>query len=394
MATRPLIALLPEAQESALDPEERALEPAPRLDDDLRLFVESVHDHAIFMIDPRGHIASWNVGAARMTGYSADEVMGQHLSIFYLKEDVSTGKPGLMLSRAAVDGRAESEGWCVRRDGTRFWANTIVTALREPNGALRGYAKVTRDLTERERAKDARVSLSEAREAVRVRDEFLSIASHEIRTPLNSLYLYFEALRSAFQKSKSGVPAIFDKARRHLDRMTHLVQRLLDATCVGKGTMQIDARPGIDLAATVKDAVEGLRPEAERAGSPITMLVADHLEGTFDPLLVHQAVTNLITNAIKYGDNQPITVRTCTDLAGSAVIEVQDRGIGIPRSDIERIFDPFQRAADRQFGGLGLGLYLTRKIADAHGGNITVRSTPGAGSTFAMTLPLRRRAEA
>jgi PAS domain S-box-containing protein len=393
MATRPLIALLPEAQESALDPEERTLEPARRLDDDLRLFVESVEDYAIFMMDPRGHVASWNVGAARMTGYSADEVMGQHLSIFYRKEDVSAGKPGLMLSRAAVDGRAESESWCVRRNGRRFWANTIVTALREPDGGLRGYAMVTRDLTERERAKDARVGLSEAGEAVRVRDEFLSIASHEIRTPLNSLYLYFEVLRSAFQNRGSGVPAIFDKARRHLDLMTHLVQRLLDATRVGKGVMQIDAQPGIDLAATVKDAVEGLRPEAERAGSPITMLVADRLEGTFDPLLVHEAVTNLIANAIKYGDKRPITVRMCTDPTGSAVIEVQDRGIGISPRDAKRIFDPFQRAADRHFGGLGLGLYLTRKIAEAHSGTITVRSTPGAGSTFAMTLPLWRRVE-
>ena len=190
------------------------------------------------------------------------------------------------------------------------------------------------------------------------------------------------------------MPALFDKVRRHLDRMTHLVQRLLDATRVGEGTMPLDVRPGIDLAAVVKDAVDGLRPEAERVGSPITMLVADPLEGTFDPLLVHEAVTNLIANAIKYGDHLPITVRTRTDLRGSAVIEVRDRGIGIPRRDMERIFDPFQRVADRQFGGLGLGLYLTRKIAEAHGGNVTVRSTPGAGSTFAMTLPLTRRAEA
>jgi len=364
-----------------------------RIDDDLRLLVETVQDYAIFMLDPQGTILSWNVGAERLKGYTAQEAIGQRLSLFYTPEDAAAGKPQALLARAALEGRAESEGWRIRKDGSRFWANVIVTAVHESGGALRGYAKITRDLTERKRGEDSRLALAQAREAVRLRDEFLSIASHELRTPLNALHLFFEALSIAFGKNDPSVPAILDKAKKQLQRVFELVNRLLDATRVGKGTLHIDMRERVDLGQLIEDTVEELRAPAKDAGSEIAVSLPGQVEGTFDPMLVQEMVRNLIGNAVKYGAGRSIEVALTTDDRPSAVINVADHGIGIEAHDMERIFDPFQRAADRLYGGLGLGLYLTRHIAEAHGGTVTVRSVPGEGSTFTITLPLQRRTE-
>src|SRR4051812_3058116 len=144
----------------------------------LRLVVESVRDYAIFMLDPDGRVATWNPGAELAKGYRADEIIGNHIEIFYTPEDRASGLPRRLLAAALRDGRVENEGWRQRKDGTRFWADVIITALRDPEGGLLGFAKVTRDLTERRRADEERVKLARAEEAVRLRDEFLSIASH------------------------------------------------------------------------------------------------------------------------------------------------------------------------------------------------------------------------
>jgi PAS domain S-box-containing protein len=166
-----------------------------------RLLVESVKDYAIYMLDPEGHVVTWNEGAQRIKGYTAEEILGRHFSAFYPPEDGAAGKPQRLLEAAARDGRVEDETWRVRKDGSRFWADVVVTALRDPEGRLRGFAKVTRDLTERRRNEEQarqlareQIARAAAEEQVQARDQFLSIASHELRTPLHPLQLQIQLL--------------------------------------------------------------------------------------------------------------------------------------------------------------------------------------------------------
>ena len=368
---------------------ERSIGPAAarKLEDDVRLLVDSVQDYAIFMLDPAGHVVTWNVAAARMKGYSRDQILGRHFSLFHPAEEQAAGQPDIFLEEAKANGRAEREGWRVRSDGTRFWANVVLTAVVDSSGDLRGFAKVTRDLTERRRAEDARVHLMQAREAIRVRDEFLSIASHELRTPLNSLNLLFEAAAIALERGEPTTPEILGKARKQVRRLFELVNRMLDATRASRGVLQIKVRRRVDLLAIIRDVMEELREEARQGGIAIAVSGPARLEVDVDPLLVHEVFSNVVGNALKYGGGRPVDLRVRRPRPNVAVVTVRDRGIGIAPEHVKRIFEPFQRVADRAFGGLGLGLYVARNIVEAHGGTIHVTSMPGEGSSFHVMLP-------
>jgi PAS domain S-box-containing protein len=213
-----------------------------------RLLVESVRDYAIFMLDPEGRIVSWNLGAERIKGYRADEIVGEHFSRFYPPEDVAAGKPARGLEVAEREGRVEDEGWRVRKDGSRFWANVVITALRDAGGRLVGFAKVTRDLTERKRAEEDRLRLAreqaaraEAEAAVRARDEFLSIAAHELKTPLTPLQLQVQLLVHSLRKGElttlppERLGAMLESAERQSKRFASLIEKLLDLSRIAAG---------------------------------------------------------------------------------------------------------------------------------------------------------------
>ncbi|HET9451235.1 MAG TPA: PAS domain-containing sensor histidine kinase, partial [Aggregicoccus sp.] len=356
----------------------RADEALRQSEERFRLIVECVQDYAIFMLDPQGHIATWNRGAQRIKGYRAEEIIGSHFSRFYPEEEVRAGKPDMELVVATRDGRFEEEGWRVRKDGSLFWASVVITALRDGSGELRGFAKVTRDFTDRKRAEEQR-ELHGLREAVRARDEFLSVASHELKTPLTPIQLKLSGLLLSLRRNPSeGIPTSrlerdLEIAGRQVKRLSDLVEELLDVSRISTGLLRLEPAP-MELTALVREVVARYAPQAAAAGSTLELQADGAVNGTWDRQRLEQVVTNLVTNAIKYGGGQPIRVQVSLEEA-HAVLRVQDRGIGIPLEQQPHIFERFVRAvSERHFGGLGLGLFIAQQITEGHGGHIEVHS--------------------
>jgi hypothetical protein len=305
--------------------------------------------------------------------------------VFYPEEDIRAGKTEMELEVAAREGRFEDEGWRVRKDGTQFWANVIITALRDQHGRLVGFGKVTRDLTERRRHEEERVRFAQAQEAVRLRDEFLSIASHELKTPLTVLQLQLDALTERIRSVDATLAERIERTTRASDRLTQLVDTLLDVSRIATGKFDLE-RERMDLAQVAREVVERMGEAARAASSRIDVEGPSELEGTWDKIRVEQVLTNLLGNAIKYAAGTPIKLNVFDD-AGTAVIEVRDRGPGLPPEG-NQLFERFERAASmRNYGGLGLGLYLVQQIAEAHGGSVAAMNAPEGGARFLVRLP-------
>jgi PAS domain S-box-containing protein len=356
----------------------------------MRLLVESIRDYAVFLLDSGGHVRSWNNGAQIIKGYRADEIIGKHISTFYTPAERDGGKPGRLLGIAVRDGRVEDEGWRVRKDGSRFWADVVITALRSPgpDGDVIGFVKVTRDLTDRLRAQEERLRLAHAEEAIRLRDEFLSIASHELRTPLTALQLQLESLEEAASGSSSKVMNKVTGAVRSTQRLGVLIDSLLDVSRIATG--QLDLHPeAMDLGASTILLLDGLRDAAERSGSQLTFVAPEQaVRGEWDRVRIDQLLMNLVANAIKYGAGRPVEV-TLHQEDSFAVLTVRDHGPGISPEDMKRIFERFERATSmRNYGGFGLGLYVAREVARAHGGSIDVQNLADGGACFTVRLPL------
>ncbi len=532
-----------------------------RAAEEFKLMVDVVNDYAIFLLDPSGYVATWNQGAERIKGYKAEEILGKHFSLFYPPEEIAGGRPDTMLDRALRDGRAEAEGWRMRKDGSRFWASVIITPVLDADGRLHGFGKVTGDRTESKRQQDAasfleratialaasielsatiqqvvrivvpgiadwclvdlaqddgrlaqvaaahvdpakeelarqlgrtlvlqpgpergpnhvfatgkpelhpeiedlewgadllgmehpeplrrlglfsymcvpiqyrertlgvlsllraapprryeatdlafalelarRIGLAidnahlyeQAREAIRARDEFLQIASHELRTPLMTLQLQLDSLMRALDRAGVHDERLARKltmATSQTVRLARLVESLLDVSRITAGKVVLELEP-LDLAELVRDVAARLQPDARKAGSRLDVQADGPIRGVWDRLRVEQIVSNLISNAIKYGGGKPIEVDTSVE-DGCVRVRVSDHGIGIAQEAVARIFGRFERAVSaRHFGGLGLGLFIARQFAEAHGGAVSVESEPGAGSSFTVVLPLEPR---
>ena len=353
-----------------------------------RLLVEAVKDYAIFMLDPNGRVVTWNAGAARIKGYDAREIIGHHFSEFYPTDDVQAGKCERELEGAARDGRFEDEGWRIRKDGTRFWANVVLTALRAESGELVGFAKVTRDLTERRRLELEQLRLGKAEEAIRLRDEFLSLAAHELKTPLTVLQMQLDTLNDRMDQSGQRVATKLQRAARSSERLANLVESLLDVSRIATGRFALKMEE-IDIIDCVSHLVDGLRPTSDSARCDVVVDAEGSIVGSWDRLRLEQALTHLLANAIKYGAGSPIRV-SVRQHGGEVLLEVRDHGPGIPEAELGRIFQRFERAASiRNYGGLGLGLYLIQAIVEAHGGSVSAENATDGGARFRIALPLR-----
>jgi PAS domain S-box-containing protein len=359
------------------------------------LLVESVQDYAIFALDPRGYILSWNIGAARLKGYTADEIIGKHFSIFYPPEDKARGKTEWELELAERDGRFEDEGWRVKKDGSLFWANVIITALRAPNGELVGFAKVTRDLTERKNSEERAVRdasrLAAAEAASRTKSEFLATMSHELRTPLNAIGGYAELI-------EMGVAGpISDEQRSYLARIRSSQQHLLaiindllnySRSEAGQVTYEMSR---VSLHDVVERALPMMVPQATTKGIAISHgPCTRHADAWADQQKVEQIVLNLLSNAVKFTPSGGRVTVSCAVEDDQGTITVSDTGPGIPPDKFEAIFEPFVqlgRSLTTQSQGTGLGLAISRDLARAMSGDLEVGDTPGGGATFTLSLP-------
>ncbi|MFM0045806.1 PAS domain S-box protein [Paraburkholderia sediminicola] len=355
-----------------------------RSEERFRLLVDSVKDYAIFMLDPDGYIVSWNAGAARIKGYTRDEIIGRHFSTFYPREDVAAGKPVRELAIAKQIGHVEDEGWRVRKDGTTFWANVNITAMYDESNQLRGFAKVTRDLTERRE----REELERSGEHMR---KFLATLAHELRNPL-------APVRNAVgvMQLEAGLSPTLARSRDLIDRqvthITRLVDDLLDVGRIMSDKVELRLAR-VDLAEVVVRAIEAARPFTDaREQSVAQHMPAEPLIVDGDTTRLVQVLQNLLHNASKFS---PFSSRI--EIFGRldhhmAVLEVRDHGRGIPVRSLDAIFELFVQEKDKQSsgeGGLGIGLTLCKSLIGLHGGSIIASSAgEGCGSSFTLSLPL------
>jgi PAS domain S-box-containing protein len=367
--------------------------------DQFKLLVSNVVDYAIFMLDPTGHIVTWNEGAQRIKGYSAEEIIGRHFSVFYPPEEAQIQKPDWELEVAKRDGRYEEEGWRIRKDGSRFWANVVITALRDETGRLRGFGKVTRDLTEkriREEARNAERDREAARlrahadrmaELERTKTQFLNLASHELRGPLTVLRGYNSMLEDGAIPF-DHIPAVARMLETKLAQMDRLIEQMLEtARLEHEAAGAFDER--FDLGDVVQEQVDVFRPISPRHrftvdSDGVPMVVNG------DRARIGTVVSNLIDNAVKYSPEGGDVHSTVRNLGSQIFFSVRDQGVGIAPEHMDTLFTRFGRLpteANVSIPGTGLGLFLCREIATRHRGEVTVKSTLGEGSEFTLTLP-------
>src|SRR5216684_3331356 len=369
----------------------RAEEVLRQSEERFRLLVSEVTDYAILMLDPEGRIASWNAGAERIKGYKAREIIGQHFSRFYPTEDVERGKPAHELKVAGEQGRFEDEGWRVRKDGSRFWANVVITAMRDGTGRLRGFAKVTRDITEHKRTQELLVQAKE--EAVRAskfKDQFLSTMSHELRTPLNAVLGFSDLL------ADERYGPLNDRQQRYIDHihsggkhLLKLISDILDLSKIEAGRMEL-AREDVTVAFAFSEVISALYPLAEKKSQALLQQAEPNLHVHADAMRFKQVLMNLVGNAIKFtpeGGRIELTARHMDD---QVRMEVRDNGPGIAPEEQQRIFEAFFRLAQTGSAteGTGLGLAITARLVELHGSKLEIESKSGEGTCFYFSLPL------
>jgi PAS domain S-box-containing protein len=374
-----------------------------------RLLVENVVDYAIFMLDPDGYIVSWNAGAERIHGYRTEEIIGGHLSRFYPLEDdqrdsAQLGRVEAALKAAAAEGRFEAEAWRMRKDGSRFWASVVLTALRDQDGRLLGFVKVTRDITDRKKADEEIHELNaslERRVAERTEElvasneallqsnedlnQFAYAASHDLQEPLRMVALFSQMLHSAYAgrldpEADQYISYVVNGAQR----MEQLLKDLLEYSQVGSKS-EGPAQP-LDCGKIMEKVLLNLQVSIEQNGASVTW--SDLPTVPAHEVRMVQLLQNLVGNAIKYRGKEPPRIHVSAHRRHTGwMFSVQDNGIGIGPEYAQQIFGVFKRLHGHNYPGTGIGLAICQRIVERYGGRIWVESTEGEGSTFCFTLP-------
>jgi PAS domain S-box-containing protein len=352
-----------------------------------RSMVSGVKDYAILMLDPEGKIVSWNAGAERIKGYRAEEILGQHFSRFYLPDDVTAGKPARELEAAKKDGRVEDEGWRVRKDGTTFWADAVITALRDERGNLRGFGKVTRDLTERRKAEEElRLRNAQLENANKELESFSYSVSHDLRAPLRAIDGFSMALLEDCGASldQNGQKHL-ERVRSATTKMGLLIDDMLNLARIARSQMVHDQ---VNLSTLAQEVVEDLR-----TGTPdrkVSVSITPNLVVSGDRNLLRIALHNLLGNAWKFTSSRAdahIEFGHAIDGGGQAAFFVKDNGAGFDMKYADKLFGVFQRLhSDAEYSGTGVGLATVHRIIGRHGGRVWAKAVPGEGATFYFVL--------
>lgn len=368
---------------------------------------ENVRDYAIFLLDANGIVRYWGEGARLMKWWTKEQVEGSHLRVMYVDGGSEDGTAEDHLSIAASRGEYTGEGRRVRNDGSTFWAGITLTALRDDDGTLLGFAKVTRDFSARRaveatlaRAQEADESRRIAEEANRLKSLFLGSVSHEMRNPLSAMLGYLELL-DRHAANDQALRALVDKARSSGRHLIRIVEDILDATRIEADQMKVTLSAG-RVAAPLTAAISDTGPHAAAQGVTIINSVsgsAAELPYWGDEARVRQILANLLSNAVKFtprGGEVIVSAGTAEQadatLTGSGpwvYMRVEDNGKGIPSDRLDDIFEPFRQMEESDaHRGTGLGLSIARRLARLMGGDLTVRSDVGIGSHFVLWMPV------
>ncbi|MBD2774002.1 ATP-binding protein [Iningainema tapete] len=387
---------LRQSQQTLRDSEER-----------YRLLIEGVTNYAIFMLGPKGHFVSWNIGAERILGYQEAEIIGQPFEQIFTPEAIERGQPEQALRKALAEGFSKENHWHVRKDGTHFWAHCVITPLQDEDGNLRGFSKIMQDITERKLAEEERNQLllreqaarASAEAANRSKDEFLAIVSHELRTPMTAIVGWAGMLQTGMLDESRAADAI-ETIERNANLQMQLIEDLLDISRIIRGELSLN-RGRVNLVEVITPAIEVVQGAADAKGIQLESVLDNSVEQIWgDSERLQQVLLNLLSNAIKFTPNGGRVEVRLSVVSGneqlatdnSAQIQVSDTGKGISADFLPYVFDRFRQAdstSTRSNKGLGLGLAITRHLVELHGGTIQAQSQGiGQGATFTVKLPI------
>jgi PAS domain S-box len=355
------------------------------------ILVDSVEEYAIYLLDPNGNIVTWNTGAEKIKGYSMGEIIGKNFASFYTADDVAAGKPQRNLREAIRRGYVRDQGLRVRKDGSTFEAEVVITALRDDTGEIRGFSKVTRDITDQIRSREFEAEKIAAQKASKAKDDFLAALSHELRTPLTPALAAATYLQDNADKLPPDFAEDVEIIKRNVQLQARLIDDLLDLTRIASGKLHLELEE-CDAHTIIENALETAHSAiAAKQLKVTTKLEAEECHILADCIRLQQVFWNLINNAVKFTPQSgQITICTFNDKSGRFHFEITDTGIGIEPQRLTSLFQPFEQAdpsVTRQFGGLGLGLAISKRLVDLHRGRIEAESRGRSfGATFKVML--------
>ncbi|WP_200977913.1 ATP-binding protein [Echinicola sp. 20G] len=349
--------------------------------------IHDIEDYAIIFMNPDGIILDWNLGAQRIKGYEAQEIIGQNFRKFYSQEDLGLKKPDSLIELALKTGKAIDEGWRVRKDKSLFWGSITITCVHDDSGKVIGFSKVTRDLTERKKADDLKEKfINDITRKNKELEQFTYLASHDLQEPLRTINTFTEYLIDELQSDfvKEDLIQYAEFISTSSKRMSDLVHGLLEYSRLGKS----ETFKSVDMEALVENVWSDISNLVSRKKAQLDLKPLPKVNGYETELRI--LFQNLITNALKFNiSDSPKVEVSALKQTESILFAVKDNGIGIEKKDVNKIFQIFKRLHNRnEYEGYGIGLSHCKKIAELHHGRLWVESEAGKGSIFFFELPL------